>query len=122
MLCAICSDIDVDALTIPTTTTVSGTSHHTSLERLRDAASAGCSLCTAIDTMTMDRVQKARLDRMRHLPVWLKMRRQGAHSPDYQGASKLLISVGSMIIAELEVYITRGMLKNPSSVSLVTDA
>ncbi len=125
MLCEICSNIDVDAL-IPIPAILesgifSGTRHHSSLERLGAASKAGCDLCKTIETLAVEQVQNARLNRLRQLPVWLKMRMQGADSPDYQGASRLLVSVGAMIIAELEAYIPRGVVRQHKSLSLMTN-
>ena len=112
VLCNICSNINVDEL-IPArkSDNLSGTTQHASYEALENAAKAGCDLCKIIETIAVDTATGlARLNRIRRLAVQLKMRLQGSASPQYQGGSRLLVSCGATPIAQMEVYVPRGMI------------
>jgi hypothetical protein len=111
MLCNICSNINVDELIPPRESDVlSGTRQHGTYHALEAAAKAGCDLCKAIETIAVNMVnQPARLNRIRQLPVQLKMRLQGSTRPQYQGGSKLMVSCGATIIAQMEIYVLRGI-------------
>ena len=110
MLCNVCSNINVDELIPPQESDIlSGTRQHATYQALEDAAKAGCDLCKAIEALAVDMVtQPARLNRMRKLAVQLKMRLPGGASSEYQGGSKLMVSCGATIIAQMEVYVPRG--------------
>jgi len=108
MLCDTCRNINFDEL-IPAPEVFSGTRHHASFKDLQEAARAGCELCEAVVNLAGDLdVQSAIRDRLRQVPINLKLGLQDRGKPQYQGASKLMVACGATIIARLEVYIPRG--------------
>jgi hypothetical protein len=108
MLCDICSNINIDEL-IPLgqSDRHSGTHHHASYQALENAAKAGCELCRVIEIIST--IEPAMLNRIRQLPVRLKMRLHSSASSFYQGGSRLMVSCGATIIAQVEAYVPRGM-------------
>lgn len=114
MLCSICRSINIDELIPPPghldSGVISGTLHHASFGDLMNAGKNGCKLCEIIQGSSSQSVaQLARRERMRNFPVQLKMLLQGRENPGYEGGSKLLVACGGAIIANFEVYISRGM-------------
>lgn len=114
MLCEICQTINVDELIPPEdvleTGIFSGTKHHASFAELESAAEGGCDLCKAIQACATALIkQPALLRRLSPHPVELKLRLKGHANPGYQGGSKLWASCQGKIIAQLEVYVPRGI-------------
>ena len=114
MLCQICQTINIDALIPPESAldngTISGTTHHSTFANLQNAASAGCELCKAVDRCAHKQIrQEARLRRLLGYPVELKMHLKGHANSEYEGACKLFVSCQATIVAQLEVYVARGM-------------
>jgi hypothetical protein len=115
MLCQTCNSIDFDKL-IPNEAdwgagVVSGTKHHENFADLIAAAKSGCELCAVIEgSMTVTTKQAALRERLMSKPIYLKMRPKGREYSGYQGCCGLWVYCLGKVIAELEMYIPRGMI------------